>query len=146
MPSKTRTADASWEGNLKDGKGQIELQSKAFSGSYNFGNRFGDDTNATNPEELIGAAHAGCFTMFLASLLEKNGTVATKLDTKAAVKLDFGGDGGPKITSITLTLKGQVPGIDNEKFQEIAKDAKAKCPLSQALAAVDEMILIAELI
>lgn len=146
MPSKTRTAKASWQGTLKEGTGHLDLESGAFSGPYNFGNRFGDDSNATNPEELIGAAHAGCYTMFLASLLEKNGTVAKDLKTKAYVKLEFGGEDGPTITSITLKLKAEVPGIDNAKFQEIALAAKAGCPVSKSLSAVAEMILKAKLV
>ncbi len=144
MPSKTRTAKASWEGGLKEGKGNLKL--RHFEMPFDFGNRFGDDENATNPEELIAAAAAGCFTMFLSSLLEKNGTVAEELKTKGAVKLEFGGDDGPVISSIALTLKAKVPGIDDTKFQEIAKEAKEKCPVARSLAAVPEMTLTAKLV
>ncbi|MCY3412854.1 MAG: OsmC family peroxiredoxin [Candidatus Heimdallarchaeota archaeon] len=146
MPHKTRTAKANWAGGLKEGKGTLSLESKAFEGEYNFGNRFGDDTNATNPEELIGAAHSGCYTMFLSSLLEKNGTVAKNLETKSYVKLEFGGEGGPVITSVNLKLKAEIPGITEERFLELAEEAKKGCPVSKALSAVAEMDLKAKLI
>lgn len=145
MPTKTRTAKATWEGGLKDGKGFLKLGSKAFEGAYNFGNRFGDEETATNPEELIGAAHAGCFTMFLSSMLEKNGTVAKELKSKSSVKLEFGGEDGPVISSIALSIKGIVPGLSETEFIRIAEEAKQKCPVSKSLAAVAEMTLSAKL-
>ena len=136
----TRHANATWTGGLKSGKGTVKLESGAYEGPYDFKSRF-EEGPLTNPEELVGAAHAGCYTMFLSSLLEKNGTVATNLETKAAVTL---GD-GPTITKIVLSVVGTVPNIVNDKFQELAKEAKAKCPVSKALASVPEIVLEATL-
>jgi lipoyl-dependent peroxiredoxin len=131
-----RQATAVWKGNLKEGSGTLETQSGALSGlPYSFKARFEDETgkSGTNPEELIAAAHAGCYAMQLSHFLAENGTPAAKLDAKAVVTLVP----GTGITGSALTLVGTVPGIDNAKFQELAGKAKAECPVSRALGAID---------
>src|SRR6059058_2339622 len=115
----TRTGSAVWEGTLKQGKGTMKLGSGAFEGPYSFSSRF-EEGKGTNPEELIGAAEAGCFSMALSSNLEKAGHPAKRISTKATVKLEMV-DGGPKITSIDLDVEADVPGIDKAKFQETAE-------------------------
>lgn len=127
-----RESSAIWKGNLAKGKGTVRLGSGAYEGAYTFASRF-EEGPGTNPEELVGAAHAGCFSMFLASLLSKAGHVPTSISTTARVHL---GD-GPRITLIELSTVGDVPGIDEKTFIEIAEEAKKGCPVSQALAAVD---------
>lgn len=131
-----RHATAIWQGTLKDGKGTIDTQSGAFSASpYSFKARFEDESgkSATNPEELIAAAHASCFAMQLSHFLAENGTPAEKLEAKAVVTLVP----GTGITGSKLTLTGTVPGIDDAKFQELANKAKEGCPISKALGAID---------
>jgi osmotically inducible protein OsmC len=128
----TRTGSAVWEGTLKGGKGKMKLGSGAYEGPYSFSSRF-EEGSGTNPEELIGAAEAGCFSMALSSNLEKAGHPPKRISTKATVKLEMV-DGGPKITSIDLDLEAEVPGIDQAKFQEAANLTKQKCPVSVALA------------
>src|SRR2546421_9200567 len=113
-----RTATARWEGGLQGGKGTMRLGSGAYEGPYSFSSRFEEGTG-TNPEELIGAAEAGCFSMALSSNLEKAGHPATRISTTATVKLEMVG-GGPKITSIDLDCQAEVPGIDEAKFRETA--------------------------
>lgn len=127
-----RDSSAVWEGNLVDGKGQMRLGSGAYEGAYTRASRF-EDGPGTNPEELIGAAHAGCFSMFLAAILAKSGHTATQINTNARVHL---GD-GPKITLIELSTTGIVPGIDESTFTDFAEQAKKGCPVSQALASVE---------
>ena len=131
-----RTANAVWKGNLKDGTGVLTSQSGALKGlPYSFKARFEDEsgTSGTNPEELIAAAHAGCFAMQLSHFLAENGTPATKLDATAAVTLIP----GTGITASKLTLVGTVPGLDDAKFKELAEKAKAGCPVSKALGAIN---------
>ena len=129
-----RTASAVWNGDLKSGKGIISTQSGTLKDTaYSFKTRF-EDGIGTNPEELIAAAHAGCFTMAFSAALGKSGFTPTKLATEAALTLDFV-NGNPTITAIDLTLTGSVPNITPEKFDEIAKDAKANCPVSRVLSA-----------
>jgi lipoyl-dependent peroxiredoxin len=128
----TRTASAVWDGTLKQGKGSMKLGSGAFEGQYSFSSRFEEGTG-TNPEELIGAAEAGCFSMALSSNLEKAGHPAKRISTVATVKLEMIG-GGPKITSIDLKTDAEVPGIDKAKFHEIAEQTKKGCPVSVALS------------
>ena len=128
----TRTASAVWDGTLKQGKGSMKLGSGAFEGAYSFSSRFEEGTG-TNPEELIGAAEAGCFSMAFAANLEKAGHPAKRISTSATVKLEMVG-GGPKITSIDLKTDAEVPGIDQAKFQELAEQTKKTCPVSTALA------------
>ena len=131
----TRTADARWEGSLKDGKGTMRLGGGAYEGPYSFSSRFEDGTG-TNPEELIAAAHAGCFSMALSAALGRAGHDPESVSTTARLELDKG-DSGFSITRITLVTNAVVPGIDEAKFQEVAADAKANCPVSRALAGVD---------
>ena len=128
----TRTAKAQWEGTLKEGKGTMSLGSGAYQGQYSFSSRFEEGTG-TNPEELIGAAHAGCFSMALSSALGKAGFTPRRIDTTASVFLEPV-EGGFGITHIDLKTEAVVPGIDNGKFQEIADGAKKGCPVSKALA------------
>src|SRR3989441_7965978 len=122
----TRTGSAVWEGTLKEGRGTMKLGSGAFDGPYSFLSRF-ESGKGTNPEELIGAAEAGCFSMALAFNLEKAGHPAKRVSTTATVKLEPA-DGGFKITSIDLKTEADVPGIDEAKFREQAELTKKTCP------------------
>lgn len=131
-----RHATAVWSGTLKEGTGALEAQSGALKGlPYSFKSRFEDESGkaGTNPEELIAAAHAGCFAMQLSHFLAENGTPAEKLEAKAVVTLVP----GTGITGSKLTLIGSVPGIDAKTFGELAEKAKAGCPVSKALGAID---------
>lgn len=130
-----RNAEAVWEGGLKGGKGNVKLGSGAWQGSYSFSTRF-EDQPGTNPEELIAAAHAGCFSMALSAGLEKAGHQPQRVQTSAQVTIEKVGEGF-KITRILLTTRASVPGIDEKTFQEFAQKAKAGCPVSQALAATN---------
>ncbi len=130
-----RKAEAIWEGNLKDGKGKMKFGSGAYEGAYSFASRFGDGAG-TNPEELLGAAHAGCFSMALSLFLEKAGFMPERIQTSARVHIDKAGDGF-KITAIDLETEARVPGIDEKKFLEQAEAVKKGCPVSQALASVE---------
>jgi osmotically inducible protein OsmC len=130
-----RTAEAKWTGTLKDGKGQMKLGSGAFEGGYSFGSRF-EEAAGTNPEELIGAAHAGCFSMAFSLFLEKAGFPPDTVETEAKVHIDKVGEGF-KITRIELEMEADIPGIDENTFQEQAEAAKKNCPVSQALAGTD---------
>jgi lipoyl-dependent peroxiredoxin len=127
-----RTAKAQWDGTLKEGKGTMSLGSGAFQGAYSFNSRFESGTG-TNPEELIGAAHAGCFSMALTAALGRGGFTPRRVSTSAAVHLEQA-EGGFAISAIDLTTEADVPGIDDLKFQEIAEGAKKGCPVSKALA------------
>lgn len=138
-----RTAEAEWKGAIVDGAGRIKLGSGAFDGPYSFKARF-EDGSGTNPEELIGAAHAGCFSMALSGALGKGGFKADRIHTVAKVHLEKVPDGFA-IPKIELTTEATIPGITPEKFQEIAHAAKAGCPVSKALAGV-EIILNAKLV
>ncbi|MCW2338925.1 osmotically inducible protein OsmC [Sphingobium sp. B2D3A] len=130
----TRTASAQYEGMGKAGKGRLTTQSGVLKEQpYGFGTRFGDEPG-TNPEELIAAAHAGCFTMALSFALERAGYADGSLDTKASVKLEQG-DGGFTITRSDLVLEATVPGIDPDEFARIAEEAKKTCPVSKLLNA-----------
>jgi lipoyl-dependent peroxiredoxin len=130
-----RTASAVWEGTLREGKGTVKLGSGAFEGQYSFVSRFEDGTG-TNPEELIGAAHSGCFSMALAAGLTRAGLQPTRISTTATVHLEKVGDAF-KITTIELETEAEVPGIDQSAFLDHAESAKKNCPVSQALAGVD---------
>src|SRR6266566_8983802 len=138
-----RTASAVWEGTLREGKGRVKLGSGAFEGQYSFASRFESGTG-TNPEELIGAAHAGCFSMALAAGLTKAGHNPTRISTNAAVSLEKVGEGF-KITTIELNTEAEIPNIDEAAFLEQAKGAKKNCPVSQALAGT-EITLNAKLV
>ena len=130
-----RNAEAEWKGNLNRGSGRMKLGSGAFEGPYSFASRFKDGPG-TNPEELIGAAHAGCFSMALSHMLAEAGHIPDVVHTTAKVHIDKVEDGF-KITAIELQTEGKVPGIDEKTFQEKAEAAKEGCPVSKALAGVD---------
>jgi lipoyl-dependent peroxiredoxin len=132
----TRRAEAHWEGNLAEGNGQLKLGSGAFEGPYSFKSRFEEGQSATNPEELIGAAHAGCFTMALTAQLSRAGIRPTRIHTTAQVKLEKVGDAF-SITRIDLDMEAEIPGIDDATFQKNALDAKQNCPVSKALAGTE---------
>jgi lipoyl-dependent peroxiredoxin len=131
----TRKASAVWNGTLKEGSGTMKLGSGAFEGAYSFSSRFENGTGS-NPEELIGAAEAGCFSMALSSNLSKAGHPPKQIRTQATVNLEMIG-GGPKITSIQLDCEAEVPGIDDKTFQEQAEMTKKNCPVSVALAGTE---------
>jgi lipoyl-dependent peroxiredoxin len=131
-----RKADAVWEGGLKGGRGRVALGSGAWAGPYSFGSRFAQE-QGSNPEELIGAAHAGCFAMALSAGLERSGHAPRRVAASAAVHLDPGAEGGPKISRIELRVEADVPGIDDATFQQQARQAKEGCPVSKALAGTE---------
>lgn len=135
-----RTSTAEWKGTLKEGAGTMRVGSGAYDGPYTWASRF-DTGPGTNPEELIGAAHAGCFSMFLSALLSKDGFVPTSIHTTAQVHLGA----GPTITLIELHTKATVPGVSDDVFQQKALEAKQGCPVSKALAG-PEIRLVAELV
>jgi osmotically inducible protein OsmC len=128
----TRTGKARWEGSIREGGGTVSLESGAFEGPYSFSGRF-EDGAGTNPEELIGAAHAGCFSMALSLILTEGGTPPEYIDTEAKVGLVKAGDGF-EINRIALTTRASVPGLDADGFQAAAQAAKDGCPVSKALA------------
>lgn len=131
-----RKAAAVWRGDLQSGGGTVALGSGAYEGSYSFKSRFGDGTGGTNPEELIAAAHAGCYSMALSNMLASDGHPATAVETTAEVTIEPV-DGNPTISGIVLHTVGNVPGITAEDFQQYAEKAKAGCPVSRALAGTD---------
>ena len=138
-----RVADAQWQGDLQSGAGSVALGSGAFRGPYSYKSRF-EQGSGTNPEELLGAAHAACYSMALAFALAQAGHPATQVHTKATV--NFGPvPGGFAISRIDLQTEGKVPGIDAPTFQKFAGEAKVQCPLSKALASV-EITLAATLV
>ncbi|HUZ29298.1 MAG TPA: OsmC family protein [Solirubrobacteraceae bacterium] len=138
-----REGSAEWQGDLRNGSGTVAVASGLFSGQYSFRTRF-EDGPGTNPEELIAAAHASCFSMALSNILAEAGHVADSVNTTARVELRPV-DGVPTITQIQLITEGQVPGIDQGQFAEFAAQAKAGCPVSRALAGVGEIGLEAKL-
>lgn len=125
----TRNARARWEGTIKEGKGTFGLPSVGFEGPFTYASRF-EQGDGTNPEELIGAALAGCFSMFLSSLLTKAGYGPSRIDTSAEVTLDEGA-----IRTIDLHSEAEVPGVEHGEFQRMVQEAKQNCPVSKALAA-----------
>ncbi|MDX1438956.1 MAG: OsmC family protein [Rubricoccaceae bacterium] len=132
-----RTAEAVWRGTLQEGSGTVSVESGAFTNQpYTFRSRFGDGEGGTNPEELIAAAHAGCFTMFVSNVLAQEGFPVTKAHTKASVHLEKTDD-GPVIPKIELVLEAEVPDISDDDFQRIAAVAKEKCPVSKVLKAAE---------
>ena len=140
-----KKASVHWEGQGKNGRGRISTETAALKDyPYGFGSRFEDDRRGTNPEELVGAAHAACFTMAFSFACDKAGFATSAVDTTASVRLVQQGEGFT-IDRIALTLEATVPGIDEAKFQEIAEAAKRDCPLSKALASVPEVTLSATL-
>jgi osmotically inducible protein OsmC len=139
MPA--RRSIAKWEGSLKEGSGTMRLASGLYEGPYTYSSRF-EEAKGTNPEELIAAAHAGCFSMFLAALLTEKGFKPDYINTSASVHLAA----GPLIAKVVLECEAQVPGVGDSEFQELAAAAKAGCPVSKALAAVPEITLSARLL
>jgi lipoyl-dependent peroxiredoxin len=139
-----RKASAQWEGTFKEGKGTMKMSSGAYEGPYSAASRF-EEAPGTNPEELIAAAHAGCYSMALASRLSNNGFPPDRIDTTANVHMEKT-DAGNSITRIDLVTHVHAPGIDDAKFQELAEDARQKCPVSRALAGVNEITLDAKLV
>jgi len=139
----TSQAMAVWEGKLKDGKGNFKAGSSSFNGPYTFATRF-EGKKGTNPEELIAAAHAACFSMALSASLEKAGKPVTRVETTAACTLEMV-DGAPKITKMELKVQGRVPGLDQAGFQKAAEEAKRGCPVSKALAGIPQITLDAKL-
>jgi osmotically inducible protein OsmC len=130
-----RTAQAEWSGDLPSGDGKMEFGGGAFSGAYSYGSRF-EEGVGTNPEELIAAAHAGCFSMAFAGALAQAGHVPDSVRTTARVSLDKD-DGAFSITRSRLETEVSVSGVDEDEFQRLADDAKANCPVSRALGAID---------
>lgn len=130
-----RTSEATWEGNLKEGKGKMKVGAGAYEGPFSFASRF-ESGSGTNPEELIAAALAGCFSMALSAGLGKNGFNPTRVKTVAKAHLEKVGEGF-KITRMELNSEAAVPGIDKAKFNEIAEATKKGCPVSQALAGTE---------
>ena len=140
----TSNASAAWEGKLKDGKGTFKAESGAFSAPFSFGTRFVGGSG-TNPEELMAAAHAACFSMALSSSLEKAGTPVTRVETRASATLEMV-DGVPTITKIELVTRGKVPGVDQAAFAKAAETAKQTCVVSRALKGVATITLEAKLV
>jgi osmotically inducible protein OsmC len=139
-----RTASARWDGSLQDGAGTMRMASGAYEGAYSFQSRF-EEGDGTNPEELIAAAHAGCFSMALSAGLGQAGYEPESVETEATVQIDRVGDGFA-ITHILLRSRARVPGINADEFQQQAQAAKEGCPVSKALAGVDSIELEAELL
>jgi lipoyl-dependent peroxiredoxin len=127
----TRSGSAEWRGDLQNGSGTLTVGDGVFSGAYSFASRF-EEGEGTNPEELIAAAHAACLSMALSAGLEKNGTPATRISTKASCTVEKVGDGF-KITKMRLEVRGKVPGVDQAAFAGAAESAKKGCPVSTAL-------------
>ena len=135
------TAEAEWKGSLQDGRGAMRFGGGAYHGDFTFASRF-ETGDGTNPEELIAAAHAGCFSMQLSGVLGKAGTPPVSVRTRAVVTIEK----GVGITGIELETEAEVPGIDEAAFQEAAEEAKRICPVSKALAAVESITLSAKLV
>ena len=138
-----RTASARWEGNLTEGSGTVTTGKGGYQGNYSFKSRF-EEGEGTNPEELIGAAHAGCFSMAFSKALADAGFTPTSVDTVAKVHMDKT-DAGFSVTRIDLETQGDVPGVDDGTFQKIAEDAKANCPISRLLSPGADITLSAKL-
>lgn len=131
----TRTANAEWNGSLRDGNGTMKMRSGSYEGPFSFQSRF-KEGEGTNPEELIAAAHAGCFSMQLSGLLGARDVTPESVQTEAQVEVSKV-EGGFGITKINLVSRVKAPGLDESTFQEVAQAAKETCPVSQALRAVD---------
>ncbi|MBF9253362.1 OsmC family peroxiredoxin [Pontibacter sp. 172403-2] len=141
---KKHTAKAKWEKGLKDGSGELQTGNGAVQAKYSYASRFGDSTSGTSPEELIGAAHAGCYSMFLSALMGNENITPDYIETTASVWLGEK-DGGPLIQKIELRTEAKANGLSEEKFQQLVQQAKAGCPVSKALAAVPEITVEATL-
>ena len=138
-----RRAEARWDGSLQDGNGTMRMASGSYEGPYSFQSRF-EEGDGTNPEELIAAAHAGCFSMALSGELGRAGHDADSVETAATVHIDKAGDGFA-ITRVELDTRARVPSIEDDEFQRIAEAAKEGCPVSKALGGVDSIVVKAEL-
>lgn len=143
MAMPIRTASARWQGNLTEGSGTIRTGKGGYEGNYSFKSRF-EEGEGTNPEELIGAAHAGCFSMAFSKGLADAGFTPTSVQTTASVHLDKT-DAGMTVTRIDLETVGEVPGVDPDTFQKLAEAAKANCPISRLLSPGAEITLNASL-
>ena len=139
----TRNGSAVWKGDLKSGTGEVTVGNGVYQGNYSFKSRF-EDGDGTNPEELIAAAHAGCYSMQLSAMLAEGGQTPTSVETSAVCSLR-NVDGKPTITKIELTTVGEVPGLSEEEFQQTAKEAKEVCLITRALAGVDDIELTSSL-
>jgi lipoyl-dependent peroxiredoxin len=140
----TRNGEAEWRGDLQGGSGTLKVGDGVFEGAYSFASRF-EEGEGTNPEELIAAAHAACFSMALSGILATNDHVPESVRTRARVQLG-NVDGAPTLTRIELETEGRVPGLDDEGFRRYAEEAKDGCPVSRALAGVPEMAVAARLV
>ncbi|MBW7465509.1 osmotically inducible protein OsmC [Pontibacter aydingkolensis] len=138
-------AEATWEKGLKDGTGNIKTGNGTIESAYSYGTRFGNETNGTTPEELIGAALAGCYSMFLSALLGKENYTPDYIHTRAKVILGEK-EGAPLVESISLTVEAKVAKITDEELQKLAQESKEKCPISKALKAIPEVNLQVSLI
>jgi lipoyl-dependent peroxiredoxin len=138
-----RNGSAEWRGNLESGSGTVTVGSGVFEGAYSYASRFAEG-EGTNPEQLIAAAHAACFTMALSNILSTAGHVPESVRTNARVQLR-NIDGAPALTRIDLETEGHVPGVDQQQFQGYADQAKATCPVSRALAGIPEIVVTARL-
>ena len=136
-----RKSEATWRGTLKEGAGTMRLASGLYEGPYTYSSRF-EEAAGTNPEELVGAAHAGCFSMFLAALLSDKGYKPERISTSASVHLGA----GPLIKKIELECEAEVPGVSEQVFRDLAAQAKENCPVSKALMSVPEITLDATLV
>jgi osmotically inducible protein OsmC len=140
----TRNGSAEWRGDLQSGTGTMTVGDGAFEGPYSFDSRFGEGSG-TNPEQLIAAAHAGCFSMALSNILSSAGHTPESVRTSARIQLR-NVDGAPTLTRVDLETEGRVPGIDQQEFERYADEAKTNCPVSRALAGIPEMAVEATLI
>jgi lipoyl-dependent peroxiredoxin len=138
----TRTASAEWDGSLQEGHGTMRMASGAYEGAYSFQSRF-QEGDGTNPEELIAAAHAGCFSMALSADLGRAGYEPEHVETTAVVHLELE-DSGPRIARIELNTRAKVSGVSDDEFQQIAAGTRDNCPVSKALAAVETIEVNAE--
>jgi osmotically inducible protein OsmC len=138
-----RNGSAEWRGDLQNGDGTVTVGDGVFEGAYTFKSRF-EEGEGTNPEQLIAAAHAACFSMALSAALSEAGHPPESVRTEAKIQLR-NVDGAPTLTAVTLTTEGRVPGIDQAEFERFANEAKAACPVSRALAGIPEMNLTATL-
>jgi osmotically inducible protein OsmC len=139
-----RNGSAEWRGNLESGSGTVTVGNGVFEGAYSYASRFAEG-EGTNPEQLIAAAHAACFTMALSNILSTAGHAPESVRTNARVQLR-NIDGAPTLTRIDLETEGNVPGVDQQQFQGYADQAKATCPVSRALAGIPEIVLTAKLV
>lgn len=140
-----RNGSAEWHGDLQSGSGTVTVGNGVFEGAYSYESRFGEGEEGTNPEQLIAAAHAACFTMALSNILSGAGHAPESVRTSARVQLR-NVDGAPTLTRVDLDTEGRVPGIDQQQFEQYAEQAKAGCPVSRALAGIPEMELSAKLV